>query len=217
MEDRIRSKLGGNAPRILFVDVTRALKAIDGLRSDPTSSKAIQAYQDDFNGSNFHSFLQKLGESVAEGPEKLYRETSGALASSMLRTSHDLLQASEKETHEVRCAVSSLRESYLEEREGALRDVLGSDGEEETLITEAIERAGRDIKPTLDGLKWWRLPTNVDDITQLVSSAAEKAYTRQFEDKVSHFMLCPRCVLIYSIPIARLSVGSPIGAANGLR
>ncbi|KLO19499.1 hypothetical protein SCHPADRAFT_898784 [Schizopora paradoxa] len=183
-QDYIQSKLDGNAPRVLFVDATRALKAFDALRSDPTSSKAIQAYQDDFNGSNFHSFLQKLSESISEGPEKLRRDTRRALASNLLQTSRDLLHAYQKDVHEVRCAVSTLRESYLETREGAQRDVLGSDVAEETLVTEAIERAGKDVKPTLDNLKWWKLLVVVDDITQVVSGAAEKAYTKQFKDNL---------------------------------
>lgn len=77
-----------------------------------------------------------------------------------------------------------MHESYLEKREGALKEVLGSKGAEKTLVAEAINNAGKDVKPALDSLKWWRLPIIVDDITQVVSSAAEKAYTNQFKNKV---------------------------------
>ncbi len=136
------------------------------------------------NGSKFQSLLRALNEIIAEGSKKLRKETSQALISQILRNSRELLRSSQKEEQEARCAVSSLHESYLEKREGALKEVLGSKGAEKTLVAEAINNAGKDVKPALDSLKWWRLPIIVDDITQVVSSAAEKAYTNQFKNKV---------------------------------
>lgn len=177
---------GANGPRVLFVDVNRALRAIDILRRSPTSAAAIQTYQDDFTRSNFHQLISVLETIVSLGRSKLREDVGLSLISQLLGASRELVKRSQSEVYGVQRAISSFRETYFDERAKIVRDILGVDDgtQHQEFVADGIERAAKDIKPTIDGLKWWKLPLAVDDITQVVSRAVEKAYTKQFENKV---------------------------------
>lgn len=180
---------------MFFVDIDRALRGIEALRSNTHSPAAIKQYQDDFLGSNLPKVISILEETVKFGPAVLRSDSRVALTSRLITSSSSLLGSYHLELDDVQRLVSSLRSLTLEEKEKSLREVLGAAseetelgrlelGEEDGVIIKGIEKAAKDVKPALDSLTWWKLPLVVDDVSARIEQAAEGAYVKQFQNQV---------------------------------
>lgn len=172
-------------PRVLFVDVDRALRAVDTLQKDPSSSTSIQAYQQDYLNSNFSEFISALEERVSMGPERLRKDARTAVVLQIVYESRKAIEESNLEIIRVRRILDDFRGELQLQGENEHRAVLGAAEGNNSAITEAVGKAAKDITPVIAGLKWWKLPMIVDDITYTVSQAVEKAYTKQFANIVS--------------------------------
>lgn len=181
--------------RVFFVDIDRALRGIEALRSNTHSPEAIKQYQDDFLGSNLPKVISTLEETVKLGPAVLRSDSRAALTSRLITSSSSLLSSYHSELDDVQRLVSSLRSLTLEEKEKSLKEVLGAAseetelgrlefGEEDGVIIKGIERAAKDVKPALDSLTWWKLPLVVDDVSARMEQTAEGAYVKQFQNQV---------------------------------
>ncbi|THH07985.1 hypothetical protein EW145_g3013 [Phellinidium pouzarii] len=165
---RLAAAYGVTASNILFFDSARALRGLATLRKDGGSARAVQQYQEDILGAQLPALHRALEDAVARGKGQLHKDAMRALTGSIVAT-----------------GLSMLRTRALEEKEKALAEILGGnvgvkEGEKGEVV-RAVEMVAEDVKPTLDGLRWWRLPFAVDDVSTRVDRAVERAYTNEFE------------------------------------
>ena len=171
-----------DGPRVLFVNMDSALRAINILAKEPTSHMAIEAYQKDYLSSNFPNLVSALQHRVSLGLAKLRSDTAKSFEVQLIRSSEDAVKQGRLEIADVREEIDNLRGQIEGECKRLYHEVLGVD---ETAITVGIERAAKDIAPLLSGIRWWKLPFVVDDLSTTISSAVEKAYSKQLENAVS--------------------------------
>ncbi|KAH8119582.1 hypothetical protein DFH11DRAFT_1723085 [Phellopilus nigrolimitatus] len=186
---------GVSPQRVLCIDVSRAARGLAALRasSGPASEKAdaVRRYQSDVLGSRLPVLLSALEETISRGPVSLHADARDALARHAVDAGENTVRDAKRETDDVRARVGALRAHVLEERERAFTEILGGgdavdlkEGKEKGPIAQGVERVAADVRPTLDGLAWWRLPLVVDDVSTRVDRAVGRTYEKQFENEL---------------------------------
>ena len=204
------SKSGNNVElgnlKILFIDPTRAIHALRALKSDPSSSVAVQRYQDNFVGSRIATLTDALKSifSSTDAPQSP-NNISSISASTTLRTRTALaqirgalsacavsLQRAKADINMVCADVSELSGKVEEARARIQGEVFGlsrqhdaskatSGGDE---VAMALKVAEEEIKVVMDRLTWWRMVWRVDEIGGIIGSAVEKVWCKELENKV---------------------------------
>lgn len=196
---RLASQLGCHPSRVLIVNSARALRGIEVLRtaaSGAGSARAVAQYQEDVLASHLPQLITALTDTAKKGKAALRLDAALALAEQVTVVGRANVQLRTRDADVVRKMVSSLQEAVLETRERVLVDVFGGDDEvigetkdstkdkERGPVGEGVENVTKDLKPVLDGLKWWRLPFTVDELSRVVDHAVERAYAKEFEKPV---------------------------------
>ena len=177
----------GCKPRnVLTVDALRALDAISALKSDPSSSAAIQRYQNDFTGSRISTFSEVLGEMLGSKDSRRV-SLSDIRTRTALVQMNSALHASAHSVAQARTAIdrvfagASELQSQVEEVRVRSDEVLAESG-----VDEALLRGSKEMKTLLDSLTWPTVIWRVDEIDTLVGSALESHWCRELESQVCH-------------------------------
>ncbi|KAK7035467.1 hypothetical protein VNI00_011760 [Paramarasmius palmivorus] len=155
---------------ILFVDPLRARAGLDAIHADPSSSAAVQRYQDDFNGSRVGDVTRAI---------KSYFSTAGTLQAVHRKSKIAEIAVAEAEVNHVLDKVSSLTTVVEENRAKVLNDVL-----KDHPVPHALQKAKQEVKPVMDRLTWWRMVWSLDEISSHVSDAVQRAWCRDLEQQV---------------------------------
>ena len=182
--------------RTLVVDSNRALTAVQTLAANPGSAVAVQRYQDDFAASGISSVSRAIHETLASYSANptipsvvaLRLRKAQYILRSTLFTTEAALTKAQKEVDDALETSSEIRCQLEETRVRVPREVLGMD--EGSEVQEAVKIARRDVKVTMDGLKWWSMVTRVDDIRHVVGAAVERAWCRDLERNVCILCFC---------------------------
>ncbi|KAI5116574.1 hypothetical protein M0805_006731 [Coniferiporia weirii] len=182
---RLAAAYGCSQRNILFVDAGRALRGLSALRVGAGSARAVRQYQEDVLGAQLPVLHRILADSIMQGKQRLRANAAQTVAESVADVGRRVLKEAKEEVSNVREAVSALRSRALEERERVLGEVLSGNRDtaeeaEKGKVAKGIERVEKDVRPTLDRLKWWKLPSAVDDMSVRVDRAVEQAYTKEF-------------------------------------
>ena len=176
---------------ILPVDPLRALQGLRALNTSPSSPSAVQKYQDDFAGSNVPKLTRLIAQTIPQSDkavEVVHAETARAVVQDALSVCKAELSRAHSEIILVCDGVSSLRARMEEVRVLTPREVLeGEEGGNE--VQRAVEQSKKDIKAVLNRLTWWKLLWKVDDVGDTVTDAVDRAWCRDLEYRVRHFLL----------------------------
>ncbi len=187
--------------RLLFVDSSRALSAIQIFRSNPTSPLAIQQYRNDFTGSGISRVTQAIRDVVDSGAN-----TSSPIAFLRNKTAitqlHDVLDAFLSNVQDAQRSLDDIREgvSYLTRKmeEAKIRapgDILGSTTEqgqgkrdEKNIVGESLRLASKEMKIVLRTLSWWKAIWHIDEISGIVRAAVDRVWCKDLEKQVGLFL-----------------------------
>ncbi|KDQ57443.1 hypothetical protein JAAARDRAFT_35158 [Jaapia argillacea MUCL 33604] len=190
------------SPKILFVDPSRALDAIQTLRSDLSKRRAVQKFQDDFMGSKVSGVtdtIRGIFSSLSSAKSKGSKQAgTGESTLSRLRkpTVHSVIRGAfnafrtslsdeEKEIRAVQAQITALRAKVDQLKAKMQADVLGADdGEGGEKVAAALKSAEKEMIEVMKALTWWKAAWRVDEIGQIVGSAAEKVWCKQLEDQL---------------------------------
>ncbi|KAF9263386.1 hypothetical protein L218DRAFT_347237 [Marasmius fiardii PR-910] len=154
--------------KVLFVDPNRARSGLDAIQSNPSSPAAVQLYRHEFLGSHVGNILRTLKQHFAESP---------TIQAIRKRKELGQLTVAEAEVNDLLDKVCDLRASVEEEREKAIKEILGGGR-----VRHAVDRAKSDITPSMDRLTWWRMIWRVDEISNYVQEVVGRAWCRGLEE-----------------------------------
>lgn len=188
--------------RLLFVDPSRALSAIETFRANPTSAPAIQQYQDNFTGSGI-SLVTKAIRNVVDAGIKTPSPAAFLRNKTAVTQLHDALNAFCTHVQDVQRSLDDIQEgvSRLTGRaeEAKIRvpgEVLGYGGAPGTIrqetksemdvVGESLRSASKEMKTVLDRLSWWKTMWRVDEVSGIVGGALDRVWRKDLEKKVCY-------------------------------
>jgi hypothetical protein len=128
--------------------------------------------------------------------------TASSLLQRSLYVSRVALSDAKRETDQLRQSISELTFKIEELRVKSQGEILGLFDEPSLVgenskdeVSKALDKAKKDLKVVLDGLKWWKLLWRVDEISEIISTAVDKAWCKELERQVRFSML----LLLYSV------------------
>lgn len=171
---------------VVFVDPPRALNAIQTLSAEPSSSVAVQRYQDNYAASGVSQFTaalaRKLSVVSSGGICALYALSAKEQIKASLSACHETLKAAEREADAAVVSTMDLRD-YVAELEAIIEaEVLGVSSVNE--VQRALAYAKTEVQAVMERLTWWRCVWRVDDIGDTVRAAVDKAWCRDLEDRL---------------------------------
>lgn len=190
-------------PRIVFVQPSRALRALDILRNNPTSPSMVQQYQDDFIGSGVPALSAAVSTIIASST--LSAHPSNTLAGLRLNAALSALRGSleaclaalttaQREIDRAHIGIDAVRGEIAEADAKMHRQVLGviesnprmTNGKQmaNNRVGEALREAEAQVRLTMDRLVWWKLLYKVDEVAYIVTSAVESAWCKGLEKEV---------------------------------
>lgn len=203
--DRIKTKLGvpvsETEEMIMFVSTSRALKAMDALRStlnmddpsqtnDPTTSAAaFTTFKDEYLESNLGVVSTKLLDNLkSQTATAVQLDTAQWVAASATRYVAQSLADVLDETHETATRVTAQAE-YLARLKRDLKSETFTSGH---AIKEEVDRAKRQVQDVLASrLAWWKVMSwRVDTVAEEVGRAVEESWAVELSQKVSLGVLC---------------------------
>jgi len=168
------------------MDPPRAIAAIETLRADSRSSTAVQKYQDDFVSSGVSALTVTLKSKLAPGSDHTRTQSALAQIRFALATCNNSVHDAKREVESISAAVSRLNGRIEEAKIRVHGDVLGLQSESEgDHVRAALNNAGKEIRVVMDRLPWFKMVLRVDEISQIVSRAVEKAWCRELEKQVN--------------------------------
>lgn len=195
--NRIRS-LCEHDLTILFIDPSRALKALRILSSAPSSSTAVEKYQENFTASNLSKLTEAVSHAIVDAArgtssfavvQNLHAQTAHSIVQNSLSACQSVLQTARHEVDELCTQVSALRARAEEVRVKAAREVFGpADGSKSNAIQTSLDKSRRDIKPTMDSWTWWKLLLRPDDVGDTVLTIVDQVWCKDLEHRVSLFI-----------------------------
>ncbi|KAK7472592.1 hypothetical protein VKT23_000705 [Stygiomarasmius scandens] len=170
---------------ILFMHPDRAVAGLDALHADPSSSVAVQRYQDEFGASRV-SDLTAYIRAYLESKHPVPVHAAIAHLVTFYAVSRSHLKDADSQVDSVMESVSALRLTVEEELVKTKRDVLGvyEIGTTESLVSKAFAKATRDVHKSLDKLSWWKALWRIDEISSIVSSIVQNAWCRDLETQL---------------------------------
>lgn len=191
--NRIRS-LCEHDLTILFIDPSRALKALRILSSAPSSSTAVEKYQENFTASNLSKLTEAVSHAIVDAArgtssfavvQNLHAQTAHSIVQNSLSACQSVLQTARHEVDELCTQVSALRARAEEVRVKAAREVFGpADGSKSDAIQTSLDKSRRDIKPTMDSLTWWKLLLRPDDVGDTVLTIVDQVWCKDLEHRL---------------------------------
>ncbi|KXN90994.1 hypothetical protein AN958_03061 [Leucoagaricus sp. SymC.cos] len=183
--------------RLLFIDPSRALSAIQTFRSNPTSALAIQQYQDDFIGSGVSLVTQAIRDIVDSGDNTsspstyLRNKTAIIQLNDALEAFYSNVQSVQRSLDNIREGVSQLTGRIEEAKARIPNDILGpaqGRGEggdsEKDVVSESLRLASREMKAGLERLSWWKTIWRVDEVSGIVGGAVDRVWCKDLEQKL---------------------------------
>ncbi|KAF4598243.1 hypothetical protein EYR38_006639 [Pleurotus pulmonarius] len=184
--------------KILTIDPLRATGALNTLKASPTSTTAIQRYQDDFLGSGISLLSHTLSEYLDFTESDPCGGNLHLRATTQLRGSLDackaFLSTKKTELDVVVSGVSELRREVANVQEGLSHKIFDipqsanpATRTEGRAIGE-VERSLRDsekaMKLVMDRLSWWRMISQVDEIGTVVTDSVARTWCRDLDAKL---------------------------------
>ena len=170
--------------KILFVDPARALEATQTLASSSASPAAVQQYQDNFTGARVSDLTSAIAERVAAGSGNiavLHAYAAKELTKLSLTACRNALHQASKDVDKVVLGVIDLKDKVAELEARTEGDVLGLNA---SAVQGSMEKAKKEVRTVMDRLTWWRFVWRVDDVGDTVTTAVDKAWCRDLEDRV---------------------------------
>lgn len=196
ISNHIQSYLG--VSRVLLIDPSLALGALDILNSDSRSALAVQRYQDDFVGSRISTLTDTLGDILsakvdAEPAPVAFRINTvlahirGALDACAANLKH-----AKNEINTVLAEVSKLEKDMEKFRVTVHGDVFGVESGNKTEVAvddgevgRALKTSEKEIRTAMDSMTWWKLLWRVDEVFQLVGGTTQRVWCRGLEKMAS--------------------------------
>lgn len=190
-------------PRILFIDPSRALSAIQAFRSNPTSALAIQQYQDNFTGSGISLLTNTIrsvvdsGKATASPAAYLRNRTAIIQLHDALRAFYSTAEGVQKSLDDIRQGVSQLTCKVEEAKVRVPNDILhssssagqpgkkrGEGDKEQDIVGESLRLASKEMKNVLERLTWWKTIWKVDEVSGIVGGAVDRVWCKDLEQKL---------------------------------
>ncbi|KAG5219606.1 Tryptophan synthase [Salix suchowensis] len=187
--------------KILTIDPLRALGALNTLKASPTSATAIHRYQDDFLGSGISSLSHTLSEYLDFTEPDPCGDNLHLRATTQLRGSLDacksFLSTKKADLDVVVSGVSELRREIANVQEGLSHKIFDIPQNadpatrSEARAIDEVERSLRDsekaMKLVMDRLSWWRMVSQVDEISTVVADSVARTWCKDLDAKVGRF------------------------------
>ncbi|EIN11668.1 hypothetical protein PUNSTDRAFT_124915 [Punctularia strigosozonata HHB-11173 SS5] len=180
--NRITSKTSVKKERILFVDPSRALAAVDALRSDPSSSLAVQRYQDDYIASHVSTVTDAVSRSLGSALEPAQTPSLRQLRA------RAVLAEAEDEIRSVHAQCSELEGEVELVIAKSQHDTLGSsdiEADEASRAWNPLMKTFKDgdtqLQELLRSITWWKLPVQSDGVATTVSLCFKRPWFREVE------------------------------------
>ncbi|KAK2464209.1 hypothetical protein APHAL10511_003666 [Amanita phalloides] len=193
---------------VLYIDPTRAVKALTSLGANPSSPSAIQRYQDDFIGSGALNITHALRCMIGASTDNAFnRRIALVHLHGALETCQDSLRCSHSDLCEVLKDIDSMAIQVENAHKHVFDDIFGSlyidrvkEGdvwppvmhsgfiEEKTakqnIVAEALGQAQKNMSAIIDSLTIWRMLWRVDETCDLVNAAVERTWCLDLERKL---------------------------------
>ncbi|KZV95125.1 hypothetical protein EXIGLDRAFT_766515 [Exidia glandulosa HHB12029] len=181
----LREHLGVDASKNGFVhmidsnSVTRALDAIRDTR-DP---RAVQTFQEHYMASRIAPLIDWLeSESGASHRERAAR-VAVFVSRAAVRDCGAAAGAARADVQAVKATAQQLQADLIAEKVRASTEILGTGGQE-TVASEVKKAEGR-VREVMQGLQWWQVPLNVDDLGYIVKRAVDSAWCSELEKRLA--------------------------------
>lgn len=168
-------------PKVLYIDPGNALRSLQAFKADPSSLKSIDTYQYGSIVSGINE-LTKVIKTRLEAVGDIQRSTAISILERSLDASRAALEGAKLDTDQICDTISHLKTRIEDAKARVEGDVLRTAGKDD--VTEALERARREVLLVMDDLKWWKLLWRVDDIGEIVGSAVDRAWCKGLEQRV---------------------------------
>jgi hypothetical protein len=197
--NQIASQIPLDKERVLFVDPSRAISALNTLKSDPSSSLAVQRYQDDFIASRLSTVAEAVHRSLGSASEhaQSYSLRDIRARSTLLSVRGALLAArailaeAEHEIRGVKRQCSELDGIIELAVAKARHDTLGSSGLELDEASRAwnpfmksLKEGNKHLRAVLAQLAWWKLPFQSDGVAFTLGSCFKRPWLDEIQKHV---------------------------------
>ncbi|KAL0956333.1 hypothetical protein HGRIS_002484 [Hohenbuehelia grisea] len=182
---------------VFAVDPLRAAKSLEIIQSNPSSSAAIQRYQDEYMGSRISSLKEILTNfflSLGDDPKRsLVQRRAMVRISGALLASRSQLRRAKQELDELGIVVSRLEGEVAEVQAKVEWEVLGSCSSSRPAsagtkptdeVQKALLEAEKSMQIIMHRLTWWRMLLRVDDVGTIVGDAVDRLWCRELERKL---------------------------------
>ena len=181
-----------SSPHILFIDPSRALSAVQSFRSNPSSSVAVQQYQDNYNQSGLLHLTNAIRSIVdsenATSSSSVYLRNRTAVfqlhdALSAFDLSIDTLQ---KNMNDIREGISQLTRKIEEAKARIPLEIFGKPAQAggKDIVDASLKLASKEMKHFLARLSWWKAIPRIDETSGIVGDAVERVWYKDLEQKV---------------------------------
>lgn len=198
---RINEPSSDSTPRLLFVNIEQALHALDALQGNSSSAAAIQDYQNSTSNSCISSLTDVIDSMLdAQDIEALRNQVSLSLARKAVTEVHSHMSRIEDELASTKSLTSNLRGLVQSDGDIVSRELFGPSTDLAVVqvgdpnpraresdygtIYDLHEKAGKSVRVTIDGLKWWKLPILADEVSYRINDALDRAYKSDVERHV---------------------------------
>ncbi|KAH7108150.1 hypothetical protein BKA62DRAFT_9840 [Auriculariales sp. MPI-PUGE-AT-0066] len=167
--------------RLRLVDASSTLGALDSIRNtqDP---RAVQTFQDLYLNSNIASLARAVEDDASASPRERIASLGLFVASYTLHSCRATNLASHDEAERVSSAASKLHNDATA-ASVALANGLGG---EQSIATE-LKKAELNVRAVTNGLQWWHVPLNLDDVSYIVKRAVDSFWGIELEKKLAFF------------------------------
>ncbi|TFK68689.1 hypothetical protein BDN72DRAFT_769015, partial [Pluteus cervinus] len=171
--------------RVVYLNPSRVLKAIDLLRSD-SSPRSVQNFQDASADSGISS-LKSILQAALSSESKLRTQTTHSQIQGALSASRASLRTAKQELDLLANDITQLRDA-IEETQAAASQILLNTGTKnsqashaEDSVASAVRLSERDVRKAMETLTLWRILWHVDDVCDTVSDAVKSTWCTDLE------------------------------------
>ncbi|EJD52696.1 hypothetical protein AURDEDRAFT_149328 [Auricularia subglabra TFB-10046 SS5] len=184
LREHLKLDVSATHGRVHLVDsgsVTRALDVIRDIR-DP---RAVQTFQDLYMDSHISPLLDALEVELRAAPRDRTARIAVFVAQAATRECEAAAVQARSEVDALRRDAEALQLAVDQEKLALSERVLGKDGDNAGTVASQVKKAEEGVAAAMDGLRWWQVPLNVDDLGYIIKSAVNSSWCADLEKRLA--------------------------------
>lgn len=184
LREHLGQDVSGSHGRVHLVDSESATRALDVIR-DTRDPRAVQSFQELYMDSHISPLLDALEVELGGAPRDRTARIAVFVSQAATRECELAAAAARTELDALRRDADALQLAIDQEKLALTERVLGKDGDEAGTVATQVKKAEEGVASAMDGLRWWQVPLNVDDLGYIVKSAVNSSWCAELEKRLA--------------------------------